>query len=117
KSGTIRWDFREYSGAWAGVFSTAGGLVFAGDGQGNFIALDADTGEDLWHVPLGAPIRAAAISYAVNGRQFPTLSAGGAVVTFASRTGAGGGRARINVPVPCGRVIASGLGVREPPRD
>jgi alcohol dehydrogenase (cytochrome c) len=83
KSGAIRWDFREYSGAWAGVFSTAGGLVFAGDGQGNFIALDADTGKDLWHLPLGAPIRAAAISYAVDGRQFITIPAGGALFTFA----------------------------------
>jgi alcohol dehydrogenase (cytochrome c) len=83
KTGTIRWDFREYSGAWAGVFSTAGGLVFVGDGQGNFIALDAETGHDLWHIPLGAPIRAAAISYVVNGRQLITIPAGGALFTFA----------------------------------
>jgi alcohol dehydrogenase (cytochrome c) len=83
KTGQIRWDYREYSGAWAGVFSTGGGLVFVGDGQGNFIALDAETGHDLWHVPLGAPIRAAAISYAVNGRQFITIPAGGALFTFA----------------------------------
>jgi alcohol dehydrogenase (cytochrome c) len=83
KTGTIRWDFREYSGAWAGVFSTAGNLVFCGDGQGNFIALDAETGRDLWHVPLGAPIRSAAISYSVNGRQFITIPAGGAIFTFA----------------------------------
>ena len=83
KTGQVRWDFREYSGAWAGVFSTAGGLVFVGDGQGNFIALDAETGRDLWHMPLGAPIRAAAISYAVNGRQFITIPAGGALFTFA----------------------------------
>ncbi len=83
KTGTVRWDFREYSGAWAGVFSTGGGLVFVGDGQGNFIALDAETGRDLWHVPLGAPIRAAAISFAVNGRQYISIPAGGAIFTFA----------------------------------
>ena len=54
KTGTVRWEFKEYADAWAGVFSTAGGLVFSGDGQGNFIALDAETGRDLWHIPLGA---------------------------------------------------------------
>jgi len=83
KTGTIKWEFREFSGAWAGVFSTAGGLVFSGDGQGNFIALDADTGQDLWHVGLGADVHSAAISYAVGGRQFITIPAGGAVFTFA----------------------------------
>jgi alcohol dehydrogenase (cytochrome c) len=83
KTGTVKWEFREFSGAWAGVFSTAGGLVFSGDGQGNFIALDADTGRDLWHVPLGADVKSAAISYAVDGRQFITIPAGGALFTFA----------------------------------
>ena len=63
--------------------ATAGGLVFTGDGQGNFIALDADSGRDLWHVPLGASIRTAAISYAVDGRQFITITAGDAIFTFA----------------------------------
>jgi alcohol dehydrogenase (cytochrome c) len=83
KTGTIKWEFREFSGAWAGVFSTAGGLVFSGDGQGNFIALDADTGKDLWHVGLGADVHSAAISYAVGSRQFITIPAGGAIFTFA----------------------------------
>jgi alcohol dehydrogenase (cytochrome c) len=83
KTGTTRWEFREFNGAWAGVFSTAGGLVFSGDGQGNFIALDGETGKDLWHIPLGADVRSAAISYAVEGRQFITIPAGGAIFTFA----------------------------------
>jgi alcohol dehydrogenase (cytochrome c) len=88
KTGTTRWEFREFTGAWAGVFSTAGGLVFSGDGQGNFIALDGETGKDLWHIPLGADVRSAAISYAVDGRQFITIPAGGAIFTFALPTDA-----------------------------
>ena len=83
KTGTTKWEFREFSGAWSGVFSTAGNLVFSGDGQGNFIALDAETGKDLWHVPLGADVHSAAISYAVGGRQLITIPAGGAIFTFA----------------------------------
>jgi alcohol dehydrogenase (cytochrome c) len=41
KTGTTKWEFRQFSGAWAGVFSTAGGLVFSVT-AGNFIALDAE---------------------------------------------------------------------------
>jgi alcohol dehydrogenase (cytochrome c) len=82
-TGKTRWEFKEFGGAWAGVLSTAGGLVFSGDGQGNFIALNAATGEDVWHIMLGAPIQTAAMSYAVDGRQFITIAAGGAVFTFA----------------------------------
>ena len=40
-------------------------------------ALDADTGKDLWHMPLGADVKSAAISYAVDGKQFITIPAGG----------------------------------------
>ena len=53
KTATVKWVFKQYADAWAGVASTAGGLVFSGR-QGNFIALDAETGKDLWHIPLGA---------------------------------------------------------------
>ena len=82
-TGNVKWEFRQISGEWAGVFSTAGGLVFSADGQGNFTALDAETGRDLWHIALGAPAVSAAISYAVDGRQFITIPAGGALFTFA----------------------------------
>ena len=34
----------------SGVLSTAGDLVFGGGMEGNFVALDAKTGELLWHV-------------------------------------------------------------------
>jgi alcohol dehydrogenase (cytochrome c) len=35
------WDFALPSPTWAGVLSTAGGLVFSGSNEGNFFALDA----------------------------------------------------------------------------
>ena len=83
KTGTVRWEFTEFADAWAGVFSTAGGLVFSGDGQGNFIALDAETGRDLWHVQLGASIQTAAVSFSVDGRQHVVITAGDALFAFA----------------------------------
>ncbi len=66
----------------SGVMATAGQVVFAGTVTGNFIALDAETGEDLWHRALGGGVIAAPITYLVNGRQQVTIAAGQAIFTF-----------------------------------
>ena len=43
----------------SGVLSTAGGLVFGGGMDGNFVGLDALTGDVLWHVTWAVPTPAA----------------------------------------------------------
>ena len=58
------------SAPWAGNLSTAGGVVFTGDIDGNLIALDARTGKDLWHFQLGAGVNAAAMTYSIDGKQY-----------------------------------------------
>src|SRR3989344_2115313 len=60
----------------AGIISTGGGLVFTGDRNKNFFALDADTGQNLWKHLLGYYIFASPISYTVNGFQYVAVSAG-----------------------------------------
>ena len=65
------------------MLSTAGQLVFAGTVTGNFIALDAETGRDLWHLDLGGEVIAAPITYLADGRQQVTIAAGHAIFTFA----------------------------------
>jgi outer membrane protein assembly factor BamB len=67
----------------SGVMSTAGQLVFTGTVTGNFIALDADTGDDLWHKSLGGEVIAAPITYLANGRQQVSIAVGQAIFTFA----------------------------------
>ena len=47
------WEFKLPSPTWAGVLSTAGGLVFSGIEEGNFYALDAKSGKPLWQFPTG----------------------------------------------------------------
>ena len=79
----IVWEHRVQPKSMSGVMSTAGGLVFAGTVTGNFIALDASTGDDLWHARLGGNVIAAPITYLVNGRQQVTIAAGQAIFTFA----------------------------------
>ena len=54
----------------ASMLATAGDLVFTGDPEGNFFALDARTGTKLWSFQTGAGHRGSAISYSVNGRQY-----------------------------------------------
>jgi outer membrane protein assembly factor BamB len=47
------------SQAWGGGIAYAGGRLYVTSGYGHVVALDATTGEEVWRVPLGTPIRAA----------------------------------------------------------
>ena len=82
-TGRRAWEHRVQPKSMAGVLSTAGQLIFAGTVTGNFLALDAESGEDLWHLDLGGEIIAAPITYRSNGRQQVTIAAGRAIFTFA----------------------------------
>jgi alcohol dehydrogenase (cytochrome c) len=56
--------------------------VFAGDSDGNFIALHAYTGRELWHVQLGAAIYSTAVTYQVDGKQYVVIPSGSALFAF-----------------------------------
>ena len=58
------------------MLSTAGDLVFTGDPEGHFFALNARTGAKLWSFQTGAGHRGAAVSYSVNGRQYIATTTG-----------------------------------------
>jgi alcohol dehydrogenase (cytochrome c) len=82
-SGEIKWEFPYFSNPNGGALSTAGGVVFAGDSDGNFIALDARTGHDLWHVQLGAAVYSTPITYSIDGKQYVAIPVGAALFVFA----------------------------------
>jgi alcohol dehydrogenase (cytochrome c) len=63
------------------TLSTAGGLVFWGDLDQTFRALDAESGEILWQTRLGGPIQNSTITYAVDGRQYVAVLTGLGAVT------------------------------------
>jgi len=69
------WEFRMHSPPWAGVLSTAGGLVFSGSNEGNFFALDAKTGKPLWEFQTGGAVAANPISFMIGGRQHVAIAA------------------------------------------
>jgi len=60
----------------ASMLATAADLVFTGDPEGNFFALDARTGNQLWNYQTGAGHRGSPISYSVNGRQYIATPSG-----------------------------------------
>ena len=78
----IKWELKHLSPSWSGVLSTAGGLVFTGDAEGNFMALDATTGKILWHFQCGASVYASPMTYAIDGKQYVAIAAGTALFAF-----------------------------------
>jgi len=82
-TGKIKWEWKHPSPTWSGVLSTAGGLVFTGDAEGNFIALDAAAGKSLWHFQCGASVYSSPMSFAIDGKQYVAVAAGSTLFTFA----------------------------------
>jgi alcohol dehydrogenase (cytochrome c) len=83
-TGARRWEFRLPSPAMAGVMTTASGLVFAGDNEGNFMAFDGRTGTNLWRYSTGTPIWGAApMTYMLDGRQHVVVASGTTLLQFA----------------------------------
>ena len=79
ETGRTVW-LHEQRAATMSVMATGGGLVFGGDVNGRFRALDQATGAVLWEINLGSPVVGFPITYAVDGRQYVAVN-----------TGAGGG--------------------------
>jgi alcohol dehydrogenase (cytochrome c) len=85
---TRKWEFKYPTPSMAGTMSTATGVVFAGDNEGNFMAFDATSGKNLWFFPTGAPIwGAAAMSYMLDGRQYVVIGSGTNLSAYALPAG------------------------------
>jgi alcohol dehydrogenase (cytochrome c) len=65
-----------------GVLSTAGGLIFIGQPDGNLLALDATSGRELWRYQCGAAISSSPIMYEVDGDQYLAVYAGGTSIPY-----------------------------------
>ena len=68
--------------SWAGTLTTAEGLVFFGDDADSLEAVDARTGNVLWHFNTGQTIYASPMTYAIDKIQYVSISAGSDVFTF-----------------------------------
>jgi alcohol dehydrogenase (cytochrome c) len=81
KTAAIAWRHKLYGGA-TGLLTTAGRLLFAGDGSGNFVAFDPATGNPRWHSRIGA-VSNAPQTYMLDGRQYVLVAAGDTLMAYA----------------------------------
>jgi PQQ-dependent dehydrogenase (methanol/ethanol family) len=86
-TGKVRWRYHSELPMVAAVTTTAGGLVVTGENTGDFLALDAATGRELYRFNTGGGMGGGIISYGVKGRQYIAAASGRSGFWFGS-TGA-----------------------------
>ena len=79
ETGQAVWKHEQRAGTLS-VMTSGGGLVFGGDDNGRFRALDDKTGKVLWEVNLGSPVSGFPITYAVDGKQYVAVTTGNSLV-------------------------------------
>jgi alcohol dehydrogenase (cytochrome c) len=75
-TGKERWKYASPTPLVAGVTATSGGVLFTGDLNNDFLALDAKTGEVLYRFNTGGSIGGGVISYALDGKQYVATTSG-----------------------------------------
>ena len=83
-TGDLKWEFRLLTPASAGLLTTASGLLFGGDNEGNLLALDSRTGKLVWDYQMGANLHGTTpITYMLDGRQHLLVPAGTTLTAWA----------------------------------
>jgi alcohol dehydrogenase (cytochrome c) len=78
------WAIEQRASFLTAALTTGGGLVFAGDLDRRFRAIDVESGEILWETRLGTSVQGFPITFEADGRQFVAVT-----------TGLGGGSPRL----------------------
>jgi alcohol dehydrogenase (cytochrome c) len=88
-SGNVLWKYHAEAPVVAGVTPTAGGVVFSGDLAGNFLALDAKTGDVLHKFNAGGAMAGGVVTYEARGKQYVAFTSGNiGRGTFSAASGA-----------------------------
>ena len=75
-TGEWKWEIKNEAPLWGGVMTTAGGLVFYGTPEGEFRALDDETGEILWSFQTGSGIVGQPVTWDQDGEQYVSVVSG-----------------------------------------
>ena len=77
EDGAIKWQQKTDLPVISGALATAGGLLFHGQSNREFVARDLTSGERLWSFQTGAGVNAPPVTYRANGQQYVVVAAGG----------------------------------------
>ena len=77
-TGAVRWKYESPRPMLAAVTTTSANLIFTGELLGDFMALDAKTGEVLYRFNTGGRMNGGVMTYAINGKQYIAVASGAA---------------------------------------
>jgi alcohol dehydrogenase (cytochrome c) len=116
-TGTIAWKDQTPQAERGGITTTAGGLGFDGDGDGNLRVFNVQTGQILWKFQTGHQIASGPSLYSVNGTEYVAITVGGTPTSSAGGTATqlqvfalGGSSSQSSAPV----IPATAASVRAP---
>jgi alcohol dehydrogenase (cytochrome c) len=75
-TGKVRWKKQWPTPLVAAVTATSGGLLFTGDLDNNFLALDASNGNTLYRFNTGGTVGGGVLTYELNGKQYVATTSG-----------------------------------------
>ncbi|NHB78588.1 PQQ-dependent methanol/ethanol family dehydrogenase [Rhodobacter calidifons] len=75
-TGEWKWEYKNEAPLWGGVMTTAGGLVFFGTPEGEFKALDDETGAELYSFQTGSGIVGQPVTWEMDGEQYVAVVSG-----------------------------------------
>ena len=76
ESGEVVWETRRRQTPDMGILTTAGGLLFTGWMDRQFVAYDQETGRELWSTGVTGVPNASPITYSVDGKQYVAIVSG-----------------------------------------
>ncbi|KRA83948.1 hypothetical protein ASD76_08070 [Altererythrobacter sp. Root672] len=76
ESGKVLWETRRRQTFDMGILTTAGGVLFTGGMDRQFLAYDQATGKELWRTGVSGVPNASPITYSVDGKQYVAMVTG-----------------------------------------
>jgi len=76
ETGAVRWKYHTERPVVAGVTPTAGGVIFTGDLNGNFLVFNSKTGELVHEAQTGGAMAGGVVTYEVGSKQYVAFASG-----------------------------------------